>query len=111
GRTEGKSAMFAAMAGETGCQASEIAAMAAALPGRSGDDSNLWLDESGAFAAVSRLAILLPEDAFDTQPFADHELIFVCRARLDDRAGLLKQLQIDPAQGARRSDAGFLRDG
>ncbi len=102
--------MFAAMAGETGCQASEIAAMAAALPGRSGDDSNLWLDESGAFAAASRLVILLPEDAFDTQPFADHELIFVCRARLDDRAGLLQQLQIDSAQGATLSDARILRE-
>jgi asparagine synthase (glutamine-hydrolysing) len=102
--------MFAAMAGETGCQASEIAAMAAALPGRSGDDSNLWLDESGAFAAASRLVILLPEDAFDTQPFVDHELIFVCRARLDDRAGLLQQLQIDSAQGATLSDARILRE-
>jgi asparagine synthase (glutamine-hydrolysing) len=105
----GTGAMFAAMAGETGCQASEIAAMAAALRGRGGDDSSLWLDESGAFAAASRLAILLPEDAFDTQPFTDHELVFVCRARLDDRAGLLQQLQIDSAHGATLSDAGILR--
>src|SRR5262249_22485395 len=102
-------AMFAAMAGETGCQATEIAAMAAALPGRSGDDSNLWIDESGAFAAAWRLAILLPEDAFDSQPFVDRELILVGRARLDDRAGLLQQLQIDSAHGATLSDVGILR--
>src|SRR5690242_3986678 len=101
--------MFAAMAGETGCEASEIAAMAAALPGRSGDETPLWHDESGAFAASSRPTILLPEDACDTQPFVDHELIFVCRARLDDRAGLLQQLNIDSAHGAALSDAQILQ--
>jgi asparagine synthase (glutamine-hydrolysing) len=101
--------MFAAMAGETGCHTLEIAAMAAALPGRHADDSNLWIDESGAFAAAAHLAILLPEDGLDSQPFVDTELIFVARARLDDRAGLLQQLQIDSTQGATMSDAGILR--
>jgi asparagine synthase (glutamine-hydrolysing) len=101
--------MFAAMAGETGCHPSEIAAMAGGLPGRHGYASNLWRDDSGAFAAASRISILLPEDAFDNQPFVDHELIFVCRARLDDRAGLLQQLRIDSAQGALLSDAHILR--
>jgi len=52
---------------------------------------------------------LLPEDALDSQPFVDHELIFVCRARLDDRAGLLQQLQIDSARGATLSDAHIVR--
>src|SRR5215470_7333701 len=101
--------MFAAMAGEAGCQASEIAAMASALPRRTGGESNVWLDESGAFAAASRPSVLLPEDAFCGQPLIDHELIFVCRVRLDDRAGLLQQLQIDSAHGATLSDADILR--
>src|SRR5262249_50912613 len=92
-----------------GCRSGEIAAMAAALPGRAGDASNIWLDESGAFAAASRQTVILPEDATDNQPFVDHELIFVCRARLDDRAGLLQQLQIDSAHGAALSDAHILQ--
>jgi asparagine synthase (glutamine-hydrolysing) len=101
--------MFAAMAGESGCQATEIAAMAAALPGRSAEASNLWLDESGAFAAAARTLHILPEDSFDNQPFVDPELIFVCRARLDDRAGLLQQLNIESAHGATLSDARILQ--
>jgi asparagine synthase (glutamine-hydrolysing) len=99
--------MFAAMAGEAGCQPGEIAAMAAALPGR--DESSIWLDESGAFAAASRAAVILPEDGLDSQPFVDHELIFVCRARLDDRPGLLQQLHIDSAEGTTLSDAHILQ--
>jgi asparagine synthase (glutamine-hydrolysing) len=107
--------MFAAMAGEAGCRSYEISAMASALPGRNEHPAktepgeNIWLDESGAFAAAFRPLILLPEDVFDSQPFVDHELIFVCRARLDDRAGLLQQLQIDSAHGATLSDAHILR--
>jgi asparagine synthase (glutamine-hydrolysing) len=107
--------MFAAMAGEAGCRSNEIVAMAAALPGR-GDllsradpSRQVWLDESGAFAAAFRPMALLPEDSFDSQPFVDRELIFVCRARLDDRAGLLQRLQIDSARGATSSDADILR--
>src|SRR5882757_4852008 len=101
--------MFAAMAGEAGCRSYEITAMAAALPGRIDPGEHIWLDESAAFAAAFRPLTLLPEDAFDSQPFVDHELIFVCRARLDDRAGLLQQLQIDSAQGATLSDGHILR--
>jgi len=101
--------MFAAMAGEAGCQSYEITAMAAALPGRTEPGQPIWLDESGAFAAAFRPLTLLPEDPFDSQPFVDHELIFVCRARLDDRAGLLQQLQIDSTHGAALSDAHILR--
>jgi asparagine synthase (glutamine-hydrolysing) len=101
--------MFAAMAGEAGCQHYEIAAMASALPGRNDPGEHLWLDESAAFAAAFRQLPVLPEDAFDSQPFVDPELIFVCRARLDDRAGLLQQLQIDSAHGATLSDSHILR--
>lgn len=107
--------MFAAMAGEAGCRSYEISAMASALPGRNdtaGSEraaESIWLDESAAFAAAYRPLTLLPEDAFDSQPFVDHELIFVCRARLDDRAGLLQQLQIDSAQGAALSDSHILQ--
>jgi asparagine synthase (glutamine-hydrolysing) len=107
--------MFAVMAGEAGCRSYEIAAMASALPGRNvparrnDAEENIWLDESAAFAAAFRPMTLLPEDALDSQPFVDHELIFVCRARLDDRAGLLQQLQIDSAQGATLSDSQILR--
>jgi asparagine synthase (glutamine-hydrolysing) len=107
--------MFAAMAGEAGCRSYEIAAMASALPGRNDHPGrndpmeSIWLDESAAFAAAFRPLTLLPEDAFDSQPLVDHELIFVCRARLDDRAGLLQQLQIDSAHGATLSDSHILR--
>ena len=107
--------MFAAMAGEAGCQPDEIAAMSLALPargdsrGRAERAPQTWIDESGAFAAGCRPVELLPEDGFDSQPFVDHELIFVCRARLDDRRGLLHELQIEPARGAALSDAAILR--
>jgi asparagine synthase (glutamine-hydrolysing) len=107
--------MFAAMAGEAGCRSYEITAMASALPGRNdlpGSErpgGHIWLDESAAFAAAFRPMTLLPEDAFDSQPFVDHELIFVCRARLDDRAVLLQQLQIDSADGATLSDSHILQ--
>jgi asparagine synthase (glutamine-hydrolysing) len=107
--------MFAAIAGEAGCRFEEISAMAAALPGRvellsrADPARNVWMDDSGAFAAASRQMAILPEDNFDTQPFVDPELIFVCRARLDDRAGLLQLLQIDSARGAVLSDSQILR--
>jgi asparagine synthase (glutamine-hydrolysing) len=102
--------MFAAMAGEAGCRSYEITAMASALPGKNSPaEENIWLDETAAFAAASRPLTLLPEDAFDSQPFVDQELIFVCRARLDDRAGLLQQLQIDSVHGATLSDSYILR--
>jgi len=107
--------MFAAMAAEAGCRLDEIVAMAATLPGRfeqhSRDDPahNVWLDDSGAFAAACRPMGILPEDGSDSQPFVDNELIFVCRARLDDRAGLLQQLHIDAVRGATLSDSDILR--
>ena len=107
--------MFAAMAGEAGCRSDEIAAMAAALPGRGellslADPSHCtWLDASGGFAAACHAVPILPEDQLDSQPFVDHELSFVCRARLDDRAGLLQMLQIDSSRGATLSDAQILR--
>lgn len=107
--------MFAAMAGEAGCRSNEIAAMAAALPGRGellsrADPAHCtWLDESGGFAAACRAVPILSEDQLDDQPFVDHEFIFVCRARLDDRAGLLQRLQIDSSRGAALSDAQILR--
>ena len=107
--------MFAAMAGEAACRSQDIAAMAAALPGRAellsrGDPAHaVWIDDSGAFAAACRALPWLPEDPFDIQPAVDLELIFVCRARLDDRAGLLQLLQIDTVRGATLSDAQILR--
>jgi asparagine synthase (glutamine-hydrolysing) len=107
--------MFTAMAGEAGCRSNEIAAMAAALPGRGellsrGDPAHcIWMDESGGFAAACRAVPILPEDHLDSQPFVDPEFIFVCRARLDDRAGLLQRLQIDSSRGAALSDAQILR--
>src|SRR6201996_5714774 len=107
--------MFAAMAGETGCRARDMAAMAAALSGRGdllslGDPTHaVWVDASGAFAAACRGLPWLPEDPLDVQPAVDLELIFVCRARLDDRARLLQLLQIDAMRGATLSDAQILR--
>jgi asparagine synthase (glutamine-hydrolysing) len=107
--------MFAAMAGEAACRSQDIAAMAAALPGRAellsrGDPAHaVWVDDSGAFGAACRALPWLPEDPLDIQPAVDPELIFVCRARLDDRAGLLQLLRIDAARGATLSDAQILR--
>lgn len=107
--------MFAAMAGESGCRLEEISAMAAALPGRGdllsrADPAHaVWIDASGAFAAATRSLPVLPEDPLDTQPAVDRELIFACRARLDDRAGLLELLQIDGTRGATLSDAQILQ--
>lgn len=108
--------MFAAMAAEAGCQLHEIEAMAAALPGRGeqlghgAPARHAWVDVGGAFAAAFRPVNILPEDHFGHAPFVDHELIFVCRARLDDRAGLLQQLRIEAARGATLSDSEILRD-
>jgi asparagine synthase (glutamine-hydrolysing) len=107
--------MFAAIAGETGCRPEEIVAMAAALPGRgellsrADPTHDVWVDESRAFAAAARMIPLLPEDPLDAPPMVDRELIFVCRARLDDRAGLLQLLQIEPGRGATLADAEILR--
>jgi len=107
--------MFAAMAAAGGCGSHDITAMAAALPDRSellsrGDPAHaVWVDDSGAFAAVCRGLCWLPEDPLDTQPGVDPELIFVCRARLHARAGLLRQLQIDAPRAATLSDAQILR--
>src|SRR5258708_40023056 len=60
GSADGRNAMFAAMAGEAGCRSNEIAAMAAALPGRgellsrADPAHSIWMDESGGFAAACR---------------------------------------------------------
>lgn len=83
--------------------------MCAALPGRGATPRNLWLDEDGGFGAAFRPATILPEDAFESQPFVDQDLVFVARARLDERAQLLDRLQIEPKRGAAMSDADILR--
>jgi asparagine synthase (glutamine-hydrolysing) len=101
--------MFAAIAGENCCRLNEIAAMSAALPGRGSPARNIWLDDDGGFSAASRSVTILAEDAFESQPFVDPDLVFVARARLDDRSLLLKRLQIEPRRGAGLSDADILR--
>src|SRR5258708_9514804 len=74
GSADGRNAMFAAMAGEAGCRSNEIAAMAAALPGRGERLSradpahSIWMDESGGFAAACRAFPLLPAGDLDRQP-------------------------------------------
>jgi asparagine synthase (glutamine-hydrolysing) len=101
--------MFAVIAGEDGCRSNEIAAMCAALPGRLSAPRNTWLDDNGEFGAAFRPLAILPEDSFESQPFVDADLVFVCRARLDDRRQLLEELQIEPKRGAALSDADIVR--
>jgi asparagine synthase (glutamine-hydrolysing) len=101
--------MFAAIVGEDCCRSNEIAAMCAALPGSLAAPRNTWLDDNGEFSAAFRPLTILPEDSFESQPFVDPDLVFVCRARLDDRARLLNTLQIEPKRGAALSDADIVR--
>jgi asparagine synthase (glutamine-hydrolysing) len=83
--------------------------MSAALPGRGSAARNVWRDNDGEFGAAFRALPILPEDELESQPFVDPDLVFVARARLDDRAQLLNQLQIEPERGAALSDADILR--
>jgi asparagine synthase (glutamine-hydrolysing) len=101
--------MFAVIAGEDCCRPNEIATLSAALPGRISAARNVWMDENGELGVAFRAVPILPEDTFESQPFVDSELVFVARARLDERAQLLDLLQIDPKRGAVLSDADLLR--
>jgi asparagine synthase (glutamine-hydrolysing) len=101
--------MFVAIAGQDCCRSNEIATMCAALPGRGAAPRNFWLDEDGEFGTAFRAVPILPEDAFESQPFVDQDLVFVARARLDERAQLLDRLQVEPKRGAAMSDADILR--
>src|ERR1700761_21514 len=101
--------MFAVIAGEDCCRPNEIATLSAALPGRISAARNVWMDENGELAVTFRAVPILPEDSFESQPFVDSDLVFVARARLDERAQLLDLLQIDGKRGAVMSDADLLR--
>src|SRR5579872_4116476 len=101
--------MFALIAADAGIRPEEIVAMATALPRLGGVAPLIRLDVHGTYAAAVRPIPILPEDVFDAQPCIEPDLVFVGRARLDDRTCLLGQLEIAPEAGARLADSELLR--
>lgn len=65
--------------------------MAGALRGAPGPP-RLWRDADGRAAAAALAPGFLPEDRYDAQPLAGEERLFVCQARIDNRAELLGRL-------------------
>jgi asparagine synthase (glutamine-hydrolysing) len=101
--------MFTVIAGDAGPQSHDISATAAGLPGWGAVAHTVWRDDNGRCSVAARPNSMAPEDAFDSQPFVDPELVFVCRARLDNRAELLDLLRIDAARGILLSDSDLVR--
>lgn len=69
--------------------------MAAELRGGNGQ-ARFWVDSDRGAAAASVKPWFVPEDAYDVQPLASAERLFVCQARLDNRAELIERLRIAP---------------
>jgi asparagine synthase (glutamine-hydrolysing) len=88
--------------------AEDCARMVAAqsIYGRHGE--NNWVD--GTIALGRRLAKLLPEDAYDTQPLVgrDSSLVLVADLRLDNRDELAAALGLSSGQTATLCDAALL---
>ncbi|HKO01341.1 MAG TPA: asparagine synthase-related protein [Thermoanaerobaculia bacterium] len=55
----------------------------------------LWRDRDRNAGAASLAPNFVAEDAFDVQPLANEERVFVCQARVDNRDELLPQLGLD----------------
>jgi hypothetical protein len=68
--------------------------MAAALPASAGAPSRIWREATGRCSMAFRHSPLTPEDTFNNQPTVKLDLVFACRARLDNRAELLSSLCI-----------------
>lgn len=65
-----------------------------------------WRDRDRNAGAAALASNFVPEDAFDVQPLANEERVFVCQARLDNREDLLRELAID--DGAALADSSLL---
>src|ERR1700679_3759876 len=100
--------MFVAIAG-TDCDAplAELAAMAAALRG-SDRAPRLWREARGLAGFGAAPTGILPEDRFDAQPLSNDSLVFVCEARLDNRAELISRLDIDRWRAVELADSAIL---
>ncbi len=73
-----------------------------------GQPPRAWLSETGAVCAVGSATGILPEDAFDHQPYVSEDLIFTAQARLHNRGDVIAALAIDAARGAEMADSALL---
>ncbi|HEX8152264.1 MAG TPA: asparagine synthase-related protein, partial [Thermoanaerobaculia bacterium] len=86
--------MFLLIAGPRSTEADGLLErMARELAGGEGPP-RFWRDAERNAGAASLAPNFVPEDAFDVQPIADSECVFVCQARLDNREELLRELGI-----------------
>lgn len=98
--------MFVLLAGTgTAGNGGAIVRMANALRG-CGGAPRLWSDPGRAAAAAVLKPDFVPEDLFDAQPIVGEDRVFVCQARLDNRAELIDRLGL--AQDAPRADSHLL---
>jgi asparagine synthase (glutamine-hydrolysing) len=67
-----------------------------------------WRDERGRAGIAATVAGTLPEDAHDRQPLINSKVVFVCRARLDNRAELLEWLDVPRQEWSRLADSEIL---
>jgi asparagine synthase (glutamine-hydrolysing) len=70
--------------------------MAATLRG-TGGTARSWRSADRRAGAASLAPAFVPEDAFDVQPLVSGERVFVCQARIDNRAEVEGQLGIEDA--------------
>jgi asparagine synthase (glutamine-hydrolysing) len=101
--------MFAVIAADADPEPEDILAMAAALPASEGAPCRIWREAAGRCCIACRYAPVTPEDTFNGQLAVEPELVFVCRARLDNRAELLSSLRIREMCGAQVSDSDIVR--
>jgi asparagine synthase (glutamine-hydrolysing) len=101
--------MFAVIAADKDPGPEDIAAMAAALPASAGTPSRIWREATGRCSMAFRHSPLTPEDTFNSQPTVELDLVFVCRARLDNRAELLSSLCIRRVYDVEVSDSDIVR--
>jgi asparagine synthase (glutamine-hydrolysing) len=84
--------MFVLLAGPRAAASEDLLAeMSARLRGGAGPP-RLWRASDRDCAAASLAPDFVPEDAFDAQPLAGGERVFVCQARLDNRPELIDRL-------------------
>jgi asparagine synthase (glutamine-hydrolysing) len=98
---------------KNGIAANEIAAMGSTLRGGMGILRTFPAELSAArqqVAAAVRVSGFLPEDRYDVQPLwsQDRKTLFVCQARLDNRAELLKALGMKDGPVAEIADSTIL---
>ena len=86
--------MFLLLAGP---RAAEVEGTLERMAGRLGGgpgEPRLWRDPERSAGAASLAPEFVPEDAFDRQPLANDDGVFVCQARIDNREELLSRLRL-----------------